>query len=179
MEEIDDIFKAESKKSAVTIGKFDGVHIGHMKLLNTLMKEKKDLESVVIVTGFDFNDEGNTDQIMSKTERIKIFKNIGIDKTVLFPLTKENAEIPAETFVKNILVEKLNCKLLVVGDNFRFGRDRMGDIPFLSEMSRKYDFKLMVIEREKYENEPVSSTRIRSELKQGHLEKAHKMLGRN
>lgn len=179
MEEIDDIFKAESKKSAVTIGKFDGVHIGHMKLLKTLITEKKDLESVVIVTGFDFNNESNTEQIMPQNERIGIFKNIGIDKVVLFPLTRQNAEIPAETFVKNILVGKLNCKLLVVGDNFRFGRNREGDIRFLFDLSYKYGFKLMVVEREKYENEPVSSTRIRSELKKGHIDTAHKMLGRN
>ena len=161
------------------MGKFDGVHIGHRKLLETLMKEKGSLESCVFT--FDIQkDCGILDcehRICTEEEKENILEKMGIEKLVLFPFNEKTASIEAVDFVRTILVEKLNCKLLVTGDDFRFGKDRKGDTKLLKKLSEEYGFRLIVIGREEFEGSPVSSSRIREEIGNNNLEKANEMLG--
>ncbi len=173
-----DQFKSEG--TAITVGKFDGVHIGHRKLLNVLIKEKGDLETCVftfdVMSGNGIMDNDN--RICSETEKEDILEKMGIDKVVLYPFNEETASVTAENFVKDILVGRLKCRLLVVGDDFRFGRDRSGDTALLKKMSEELGFRLIVVEREKYDGSPVSSSRIREEIKKKNFKKAGEMLGR-
>lgn len=168
-----------SSGTAITVGKFDGVHIGHRKLLDVLMAEKGDLEACVFTfdirkgTGILENDN----RICSEEEKEKILEKIGIQKLVLFPFDKETASIPARDFVEKILCKKLCCKLLVVGDDFRFGKDRKGDIDLLKQLSSKLGFRLIVVKREEFEGAPVSSSRIREALKDKNFKTASAMLG--
>ncbi len=176
---IRDIEKFRSSGTAVTIGKFDGVHIGHRKIIEILMKEKKDLEACVFT--FDIQKDNSVletgNRICSEDEKETILEGLGIEKLVLFPFNKETAAIEARDFVKDILFEKLKCRLLVVGDDFRFGKNRAGDTELLKEMSTELGFRLIVIKREEFEGSPVSSSRIREELKNKNFEKARHMLG--
>ncbi len=170
----------KSAGTAVTIGKFDGVHIGHRKLIEVMLKEKQDLESCV----FTFDIKSDTDimdpknRICTEEEKENIFESLGIDAVILYPFNKTTAAVSAEDFVESILVGKLNCRLLVVGDNFRFGKDRLGDTKLLQKLSVKYGFRLIVIGREEFEGQPVSSSRIREEIKNKNYDKASAMLGK-
>lgn len=152
--------------SAVIIGKFDGVHIGHRALVKKLMSVKGMLKSVVLT--FDRSESikevVNDKPLCSEERKQEIFQSLGLESMVIYPLTKENAMMSPEEFVRKVLVEGLNCKVIVCGRDFRFGKDREGDISKLAMLSFKYDFRLYVIEKEQYENEAVSSTRIRETL---------------
>ncbi len=180
MQIIKDLNNFKSSGTAVTVGKFDGVHIGHRKLLDTLMNEKGELEACVFT--FDIQKDSkildSDNRICTEKEKEVILEQIGIDKMILFPFNKETANIMPCDFVKDILFTRLNCKLLVVGDDFKFGKDRGGDIELLKKMSDELGFRLKVIKREEYEGAPVSSTRIREELKNKNFDKAVAMLGK-
>ncbi|MBQ7636908.1 MAG: hypothetical protein IJS80_06335 [Lachnospiraceae bacterium] len=177
---IKDLKNFSSPGTAVTVGKFDGVHIGHQKLLEALLKEKGSLESCVFT--FDILKDNNIldseNRILSEEEKEKKFEDLGIEKLILFPFDSKTASISPENFVKDILVKGLNCKLLVVGDDFRFGKNREGDINLLKKLSKDLDFRLTVIKREEFEGSPVSSSRIREELKNNNYKKAEAMLGK-
>ncbi len=177
---IKDLEKFKSPGTAVTVGKFDGVHIGHRKLLETLLSEKGDLESCVFT--FDIQNESkimnNENRICTEEEKEKILGSLGIDKLILFPFNKDTASVTAEDFVKDILVKRLNCRLLVVGDDFRFGKDRAGDTGLLEKMSKELGFDLIVVKREEFEGSPVSSSRIREEIRKENFEKVGAMLGK-
>ncbi|MCR5584372.1 MAG: FAD synthetase family protein [Lachnospiraceae bacterium] len=176
---IRDIEKFRSEGTAITVGKFDGVHIGHRKIIEILMKEKKDLEACVFT--FDIQKDNkileSENRICTESEKEAILEQLGVEKLILFPFNKDTAGIEARDFVKNILFEKLKCRLLVVGDDFKFGKNRNGDIGLLKEMSAELGFKLIVIRREEFEGSPVSSSRIREEIKKQNFDKAGHMLG--
>ena len=163
----------------VTIGKFDGFHLGHKKLMETVNAEKHDLKSVVFTFRTDSAEKHvrNDSPLIPEDEKEKLFSEMGADYYVLCRLTKEMADTEPEAFVKDILIDRLHCKRIVCGDDFRFGRDRKGDAALLSELSEKYGFKLTVIKREEYDGMPISSTRIRNMIRTDR-ETAEKMLGR-
>ena len=175
-----DLDNFKSTGTAVTIGKFDGVHIGHRKLIEVMLKEKQDLESCI----FTFDIKKDTDimdpknRICTEKEKENILEGLGIDVMILYPFDRKTAAVSAEEFAENILIRKLNCRLLVVGDNFRFGKDRQGDTALLKKLSEKYGFRLIVIKREEFEGQPVSSTRIRDEIRNKNYDKAGAMLGK-
>ncbi len=177
---IRDIEQFKSRGTALTIGKFDGVHIGHRKLLETLMDEKGNLESCVFT--FDVNKDcsvlDHDHRICSEKEKEGILSELGIETLVLFPFDDTAASMLPDDFVRDILVKKLNIKLLVVGDDFHFGKDRLGDTDLLMKLSKELDFRLIVVDREEFEGFPVSSSRIREELQKKNYTKAGAMLGR-
>ena len=165
--------------STVTIGKFDGVHVGHKKLIETMKQKSDGLKTVV----FTFSVKRSEDfvrvkhPICTEKEKEDLFKNLGVDILVLYPLTPENARMEPLSFIKDVLVDKLNRKTLVCGDDFRFGRDKEGDTALLKRLSKELGFKLYVVKREEYMGEPVSSSRIREALEKD-CKSAEKMLGR-
>lgn len=164
---IRDLSKMNNEPTIVTIGKFDGVHQGHRKLVDKLKKSGEGLKKVIFT--FEFNSSVsnvvNDNPIFSEARKEEVFEELGIDYYVLYSLDKEKASMSPEDFIKLILIDRLNCKAIVCGEDFHFGKDRAGDVDFLKQMSKKYGFKLYVIKKAKYKGEDISSTRIRNTLK--------------
>ncbi len=166
-------------ETVVTIGKFDGFHLGHKKLIDTLNREKEDLKSVVFTFRTDSEEKHvkNLNPLLNEVEKEKLFSKNAVDYYVLYDLTEERAAMEPEEFVGDVLVKRLNAKKIVCGDDFRFGRDRKGDVILLSELESKYGFMVIIVKREEFRGIPISSTRIREALKSD-KELASKMLGR-
>lgn len=171
-------------KSIVTIGTFDGVHRGHQKLLQKLnvLKEKKGGKSIV----FTFEPHprkvlfpGQTDlQLLSTLdEKIELIRAQGTDILIIYPFTKEFAQIEPEKFITEMLVEKLRVDTLVIGYDHKFGKDRKGDIHTFKAAAVKYHFEVEEIPAQEVNDMNVSSTRIRKALFEGDVKTASEFLG--
>ncbi len=163
MEVIRDFSKLNNVPTAVIIGKFDGVHMGHRSLVRKLISVKGDNKTVVLT--FDLQESVDKvvspEPLCSEVEKEKAFETLGIDYYVLYKLDERSSKLSPEEFIGKVLIDGLNCKVIVCGNDFRFGINRTGDTKLLSELSEKYGYSLYVIEKEKYKGEEVSSTRIR------------------
>ena len=176
--------KKISYPSVITIGIFDGVHKGHQKILNKVLKEawKNHLKSVVITFHPHpvkvLKPGAKIPLLMSMDHRIRLIKKMGVDYCLVKKFTKEFSKLCPEEFIKDILVDKLNLKVLVTGENFLFGFKEKGCSKLLKKLSRIYNFKSYSIPPLKIEGEYVSSTRIRKLIEKGSLGLAKKLLGR-
>lgn len=169
------------QNTAVSLGKFDGVHRGHRLLIDRILKEKKKGYTSVVFT-FSmhprslFSDK-ELELIDTEEEKISKLKDLGVDVLVSFPFTKETANTEPEEFVRKILVEQLDAKVIVVGSDYRFGKKRKGDVEILKKLSEIYGYELVVYDKLQIEDHIVSSTLIRSEIGQGHMEFVEELLG--
>lgn len=170
--------------TVVTLGKFDGRHRGHQKLMRKMQEVKEHLGYQTAVFTFSVapaamvTGEAQT-VLTTNLERRNNMKKTGIDCLVEYPFTAETQHMSAEEFVREILVERMNAKAIVVGTDCRFGYRRLGDARVLAELSGKYGYQLYVIEKEKDDtrDRDISSTYIREELDKGNIEKANELLG--
>lgn len=170
--------------TVVTIGIFDGVHKGHQVILKKVLKEarKNRLKSVVVT--FDphpvkvLNPGAKIPFLTSLEHRIKLIKSMNIDDCVIIKFTKEFSKVNARVFIKKFLIDKLNLKVMVTGENFLFGSKERGDIKLLERLGKTYDFKFYKIPPLKIEGDYISSTSIRKAVERGDLKLASKMLGR-
>jgi len=164
--------------TCVTIGKFDGIHIGHRKILDKVIELSKvnGYKSTVFTFDFDYFGNENGKRLNSKAEKRALLKDIGIDLLVDYPFDNETKNLSAEEFVKKVLIGKLGIKAIVVGDNFRFGKGAAGNINTLTVLGQKYSFDVYVIPMVEYAGDVVSSSRIREELSVGHIDEAMNML---
>lgn len=182
MEYIKNTYNFKYNNTAVTLGKFDGVHMGHCLLLDRLKTFKK-YDLIPVMFTFDiypanlFSDK-EIKHIYTEEEKRRNLEKIGIDILIAYPFTNKTAGMDAKDFVKDILIDKLDCKAIVTGEDFRFGYKKKGDIKLLRELSYEYGFDLVVYEKLKYNYEVVSSTLIRTELIKGNIKKVNKLLGR-
>jgi riboflavin kinase/FMN adenylyltransferase len=160
------------KNSAVSLGKFDGIHLGHRLLLNKILDEKD-----LIPTVFTFHGLPAGQRIYSEKEQSMILRQLNIAREILFPFCEQTKKVSPEQFIREILVEKMDAKLICVGEDFRFGRERKGDVAMLAEFSEKYGYSLEIIPKRKADGEVVSSTRIRKNLQAGEMVEANKLLG--
>ena len=167
--------------SAVAIGKFDGIHLGHRQLLGEIIAKKQERMQAVV---FTFNPSPNVlfskdveKELTSLEEKRQLFENLGVDVLVEFPLTYETAATEKEVFVKDILVNKLNAKFIVAGSDLSFGKNGAGNSTFLLEESEKYDFSVKIIDKIAYKGEIISSTLVRKAIADGDVKKARFMLG--
>ncbi|MBR6223878.1 MAG: bifunctional riboflavin kinase/FAD synthetase [Lachnospiraceae bacterium] len=176
----DDIKLNDNEKTAVALGKFDGIHLGHATLIREITSCNKYLSSLVFTFDrspdvvFAGRDEG---YILTMEERRKKLSKMGVDILVEYPFTKEFAALEPVDFVKHILIDRLHIKMLTVGADFCFGKGRSGNVSLLRELSKKYDFELNVFDKLSINGEIVSSTLIRDNLKQGRLSLVEKYLG--
>lgn len=168
--------------SVVTIGTFDGVHIGHQKIIERLVKsaEENDLDAVIL-TFFPhprmvLQKDSGIKLINTIQERKVILSQCGIDHLIIQPFTKDFSRMTAEEFVRNILVNKLNVKKVIIGYDHRFGRNRTADIEDLREFGKIYNFDVEEISKQDVEEIAVSSTKIRKALSEGKIEKANRFL---
>lgn len=161
--------------TVVALGKFEGLHLGHKLLLDEVLRVSKEynLSSVVCTIDADFNQRINTIY-----ERNILLSDMGIDYNVSCPFTNEFASLTPEFFVKNILVKSLNPSWIVVGEDFRFGCKRSGDVEFLETLGKKYNFKVVSFPKLAFEGTVISSSVIRSLIEMGELEKVNNFLGR-
>ncbi len=174
---------AKKSVKVTTIGTFDGVHIGHQKILNRVIKlaDSQGYESAVL-TLFPhprmvlFGDD-SIKLINTIDERIEILKSFGIKHVIVKTFTKRFANLSAEDYVKTILVDELNTKQIVIGYDHHFGKGRSANISDLKVFAKMFDFKVEEISAQDIKDVTVSSTKIRNALQEGHVDKANTYLG--
>ncbi len=167
-----------------TIGNFDGLHLGHQHVINQLqaVAEIKDQPSLVML--FEpqpmefFDPEHAPRRLYRLRDKIRHLSQLGVDYLLCLPFNQSLASLTAAQFVEQILVEKLNLKHLVIGDDFRFGRGREGDFDFLREEGRRHGFEVENTHSLLIDGERVSSTRIRQLILQNQFTEARHLLGR-
>lgn len=171
-------FKYEN--TCVTIGKFDGIHIGHRRIIDKILELSRVNGYISTVFTFDFDYFGNENgtRLNSKTEKRELLKGLGINLLIDYPFDSETKNLSPEEFVNLVLNGKLGIKAIVVGDNFHFGKNASGDINILKALGHKYGFEVYVIPMVEYAGDVVSSSRIREDIKAGNLIDAKKMLNR-
>ena len=168
------------ESTVITFGKFDGIHRGHRLLLDTVLEKKADDLKAVVFT-FDIPprkkvEDDRGDVLTTNEEKMHIFENIGIDYVVECPFTEEIRNMDAVDFIR-MMVEKLHVKYMVVGTDFHFGHNRMGDYQLLLEYADKFGYEVQVIEKIQSDGRDISSTYIREYNKEGNIEKANELLG--
>lgn len=171
------------KASAVTLGKFDGVHQGHQKLISIVKEKAKENGLLSLVFTFDriplsICPQRQQHFIMTNSERRAFLNSLGIDAEIEFPFTEELMNTEPEEFIQKILIDRLNAKYVVVGTDYHFGKGRRGDAGMLVEKGPEYGFETIVVEKERYQDREISSTYVREELSAGHMETVNVLLGR-
>lgn len=172
-----------NKCSAVTLGKFDGIHTGHQKLIEIVREKAAQDNLLAVLFTFDSLPLSICPQkyqhfISTSTERRQICEELGIDVEIEYPFTNEFMHMEPEDFIRSILLEKLHAKYVVVGTDYRFGKNRAGDAQMLIRAGEESGFTTIVVEKEKYQDKEISSTYIREELKLGHMETVNVLLNR-
>ena len=184
MKRFNNINEFNCKKSTIiTIGTFDGVHLGHQKILKKLNIEAENngLESSVL-TFFPhprtvLNPNSSLKLINTIEERISLFKKSKIDNLIVHPFTKEFSELDSEDYVKNILVDQLKAKIVLIGYDHKFGKNRTADIKNLKEYGIKYNFEVIEIKAEEINDIAISSTKIRNSIEEGDIQLTNSYLG--
>lgn len=180
MEIIKDISKVQWNKTSITLGKFDGVHLGHRMLMENVLAAAKDGCTPTVFT-FDkfpnqFLHQEKITSILTEEEKEQVLENLGIERYVLFPFHEKTASMEPEEFVEEILVKTMKVKQLFVGADFRFGKGRRGNVDLLKELAEKYGFIFKAVDKRMYKGAEVSSSRIRDCIVNGEMEDASVML---
>ena len=170
--------------TAVTIGAYDGVHLGHRALLRDLCDRAAAAGLSSVVVTFDrhpayvVRPDSAPKQLTSLEQKLELLADCGVDRTVVVPFDEERANETAEDFVKEVLVDQLSARLVVVGEDFHFGHGRKGNVALLRELGVRWGFEVVGVGLTDDGSEPVSSTRIRALLAEGDVEGAARLLGR-
>lgn len=168
-------------KSAVSIGKFDGIHLGHQKLLQRILKQKEQGLNAVVFT-FDPPPSvlfgiADSKELMTKEEKRAAFEVMGIDILIEFPLTKETAEISPESFIIDTLIGQIHAEYIAAGTDVSFGNKGAGNYMILQSMSRNLGYELEIIDKVCLNDREVSSTYVREEVELGHMDNVTRLLG--
>ena len=172
------------RNACVTIGNFDGVHHGHQQLFAAVVKKAQLLNGTSVVITFDPHPlqvllPGGIKLISTCQQKEELIEQSGIDVLLIIPFTREFAKTTADIFVKDLLVQKLGVKELVVGYDYAFGKGRSGNIDFLKQQGKNYNFPVTVVEACFLGDQLVSSTKIRELIRDGKMAEARKLLGRH
>lgn len=174
----------EYKDVGLTIGVFDGVHYGHQKIIKGMVDSCKKKGMTSLVFTFEIHPRKILSSPMQSSlttlnQKIDILADLGVEVVIISDFEQEIMNLEATKFVEYVLIDKLKMRQMWVGANYLFGKDRLGDIKLLQELSREKRFKLHIIEPVEFEDESISSTRIRKYLKQGDVRAANLLLGRH
>lgn len=168
--------------SAVAIGKFDGVHRGHEKLIFRILEKKKQgLKSVVFTfypSAAVYFGQTSGGELTTREEKRSCFEKLGVDILIEFPLNKETAATEPEEFVREILVRKMNTRFLAAGRDLSFGRGGKGDSRLLESMADELGFRVQIIDKVYHQNREISSTYVREMVEKGDMQGAGELLGR-
>ena len=174
----------DARPSAVALGVFDGVHIGHRAILGTAVTHGREAGMPAVACTFDPHpmevlQPGRAPlAITTLDERLALIEGCGLDAAVVLPFTQELAAMEPEAFVKDVLVTRLGARAVVVGFNHRFGRGARGDVAMLRSLGEQLGFRTHIAEPLMVEGVAVSSTEIRAALQRGDLDAAARLLGR-
>jgi len=175
-------FKA--RKPVVTIGTFDGVHLGHQKVILRLQEFAKKHDGETVIFTFHTHprvitspNENNLRLLTTLDEKIKLFEKYGIDHLIIYTFDKSFSELSYSEFVEKLLVEKIGTHCLVVGYDHKFGKNREGGFDYLKKCAEKFKFEIERLDALLVEEDSVSSTKIRNALQNGEIEKANHYLG--
>lgn len=177
-------FKA-LKNAVVTSGTFDGVHLGHQKILQILRETAKKTGGESVVLTFwphprvvVSKDSQDLKLLSTIDEKIELLESQGVDHLLVIPFTREFSELSSEEYVKDILLKKIGTKKLVIGYDHRFGRNREGGFDYLKANSELFGIEIEEIPRQEIEKLTISSTKIRQSLLSGEVSSANELLGR-
>lgn len=162
------------KPSAVTLGKFDGLHKGHQKLIREVVRlqQEQGLHGIVFTIAPE-----DRSVLLTEEEKRTVLEKFGIDCMIRCPFVPEILTMHPEVFVSEVLVKKLNANYIIVGTDFRFGCSRSGDVNLLRKLQEIYGYKLIVMDKEKLCDRVISSTYIKEELQNGNIDKVTELLG--
>jgi len=170
--------------AVVTIGTFDGVHLGHQAIFNKMKALAHDIGGETVVVTFEPHprqvlniDCSNLRFLCTPEEKLQKFEEYGIDNVVIINFTKEFSRTPSEVFIKDYIIDHIKPAYIVVGYDHHFGKNRMGDFDLLNEMMKKYNFKVERVAAQDVDNIAVSSTKIRNALATGNVKGANQLLG--
>lgn len=175
------------KNAVVTIGNFDGVHLGHQALFHEVVEKAQSLDGTAVAMTFAphplrvLKRNGQPPLITLHEQKAELIARTGMDVLICVPFTREFAEITAREFLTDILIGRIGMKAIVVGKDYAFGKNREGDLEFLRSHARQLDFDLVVsdwIESAYNGRDRISSTRIRELVSAGEMKQASKILGR-
>ena len=162
-----------AEETAVSLGKFDGLHQGHRLLIDRILKKREEGLASLMFT-FDF---GERPALTLPEERWELLRRAHLDYLVECPFVPALSHMEPEDFVRKVLKEQLHARYLAVGTDFRFGYQRRGDYRLLQEMSASCGFQVEVVEKACWQGREISSTYIKEELEQGHMEQVNQLLG--
>lgn len=170
----------------VTSGTFDGVHVGHQKILSRLKETAKNQNGETVVITFWPHprlivspDADGILLLSTLEEKIELLEGFGIDHLLILPFTRKLSELSSDDYVQKILLDGIGTKTLVIGYDHRFGKNREGGFDFLKENRDKYNIEIVEIPRQEIEHLTISSTKIRQALLDGRIEESKGLLGRN
>ncbi len=177
-------FKRSFRNPVMTIGNFDGVHLGHREIFRRVTEKAREISGESIVYTFDphpvevLAPERKPLLITPLEEKLRLIGEQGLDVAICAPFTEKFASQPPEDFVKNILYDQIKIRHIFVGHDFTFGKNRRGNIALLKQLGTKWGFHAEMIEAVRLEGTVVSSTRIRELVARGEMAEAKKLLGR-
>lgn len=174
----------EIKNPVLTIGTFDGVHLGHQKIISQLNEAADAIDGESVLFTFYphprmvlFPDSHGLKLLQTQVEKLDKLRRMGLKNVIVFPFTKEFSRLTAESFVRDFLVHKLNVKKIVVGYDHQFGKNREGSLELLKDMGPIFDFSVAEIPAQDIDDVNVSSTKIRKAILAGDVETAATYLG--
>ena len=176
--------KESYPNTVITIGNFDGLHLGHQKIIQTVLKESEDINGTSMVVTFDphpmkiLAPEREIKLLTTPKERERLIRTMGIHVLLCITFNEEFSQLMPDNFIDDILVKKINAKKIIVGQNYAFGKARKGTTELLRRRGRKYGFNVKVVRHAKFNREVVSSSKIRSFLSKGQVFEASTFLGR-
>lgn len=175
----------KQKNTVVTVGTFDGLHRGHLKILDTMKSIAGKINGTSVMVTFDphprkiISKDYNLKMLTTPEEKIALLNDTGIDHLLVIKFTEEFSQLTSDEFIKQIIVDTIGAAHMVVGHDHKFGRDRLGDENKLREVGKQYNFDVTSVPAERINDEIISSTKIRNSLFEGDIEKANLFLGRN
>jgi riboflavin kinase/FMN adenylyltransferase len=173
------------KKSVIAIGNFDGLHLGHVKVLNQAQKKARQCNLKFGVVTFEpvpvlyFNKKIKNHRINNLDQKIDGLQKLKINFLSIIKFNKKFSNLSPDNFIKKIIFKNLNCKFIFISKNFRFGKNREGDVKKLKNNEKNYLYKTIITKPLKKDNKVLSSSYIRELLAKGELQKANKFLGRS
>jgi len=176
------------KNAVITIGNFDGVHIGHQALFHEVIEKADAIDGTSIAMTFDphpirvLQKNSNPPLITLQEQKTELIERSGMEVLICIPFTKQFASLTAEDFIKNLLVGKIGMKAIIVGGDYAFGKNREGNLALLKSFASQWGYEVIVadwIKAARNVSDRISSTKIRELVMGGNIEPANKMLGRH
>ena len=160
------------KNSSVTLGKFDGIHRGHRLLLSRVLAREE-----LVPTVFTFQMGADGGKVYVQEEKDRMLADLGMKREIIFPFDEQTRKLSPQAFVRDVLVGSLDARYICVGEDFCFGKNREGTVDTLRQYQEQYGYELDILPKLTWENEVISSTRVRRHLQEGEMEKVNTLLG--